>query len=95
MTEKQFQKQVTDFLHSQNIYYVKVWGGGFQRAGIPDLLCCIRGKFVALELKTEKGTPTVLQKYNIFKIQESGGFARILRPSEFAKFKREVMVGAI
>ncbi|MBP2655621.1 MAG: hypothetical protein H6Q73_3190 [Firmicutes bacterium] len=95
MTEKEFQKQVIQFLKSQNIYHIKIWGGGFQKAGIPDLLCCIRGKFVALELKTEKGRATVLQKYNLFKIQDAGGYARVLRPAEFERFKREVLTGAI
>ncbi|MBP2654228.1 MAG: hypothetical protein H6Q73_1797 [Firmicutes bacterium] len=95
MTEKQFQNNVIEFLKSQNIYHIKIWGGGYQKAGIPDLICCIRGKFMALELKTEKGTPTVLQKYNLFKIQEAGGYARILRPSEFDRFKREVLTDAI
>lgn len=95
MTEKQFQNKVLAFLQAERIYHVKIWGGGFQKAGIPDLLCCIRGKFVALELKTEKGAATVLQKYNLFKIEESGGYARVLRPSEFERFKREVMTGAI
>lgn len=95
MTEKQFQNEVVQFLKSHNIYHLKIWGGGFQKAGIPDLLCCIRGKFVALELKTEKGTPTVLQKYNLYKIQEAEGYARVLRPSEFERFKREVLTGAV
>lgn len=95
MTEKQFQEKVIEFLRSQKVYYVKIWGGGFQTAGIPDLLCCINGKFVALELKTEKGRATVLQKLNIFKIQEAGGYARVLRPSEFEGFKRQVLTGAI
>jgi len=95
LTEKQFQNNVIEFLKSQNIYHIKIWGGGYQKAGIPDLICCIRGKFMALELKTEKGTPTVLQKYNLFKIQEAGGYARILRPSEFDRFKREVLTDAI
>jgi Holliday junction resolvase len=95
LTEKQFQDKVIAFLRSQKIYHVKVWGGGYQTAGIPDILCCIQGKFVALELKTEKGKPTVLQKYNLFKIQEAGGHARILCPSEFEGFKRQVLTGAI
>lgn len=95
MTEKQFQNQVIAFLKLHNIYHIKVWGGGFQKAGIPDLLCCIKGKFVALELKTEKGKAAVLQKYNIFKIQEAGGYARVLRPSEFERFKREVLTSAL
>jgi len=95
LTEKQFQNQVAVFLKTRNIYYVKIWGGGFQKAGIPDLLCCVNGRFVALELKTEKGTATVLQKYNIFQIQEAGGYARVLRPSEFERFKMEVLTSAL
>jgi hypothetical protein len=95
LTEKQFQEKVIEFLRSQKVYCVKIWGGGFQTAGIPDLLCCIHGRFVALELKTEKGKATVLQKVSIFKIQEAGGYACVLRPSEFEGFKREVIAGAI
>ena len=95
MTEKQFQAKVLAFLKHQHIYHIKIWGGGYQKSGIPDILCCIRGRFVALELKTEKGAPTVLQKYNLFKIQEAGGYARVLKPSEFEQFKREVLTGAV
>lgn len=87
MTEAQFQKKVTDFLTRQNVYYVKVWGGGFQRAGIPDLLCNVNGFFVAVELKTEVGRTSKLQDYNIERIRESGGVAILLRPSGFENFK--------
>ena len=54
LTEKQFQNQVIAFLKAQNIYHIKIWGGGFQKAGIPDLLCCIGGKFVCLRAKNRK-----------------------------------------
>ena len=27
--------------------------GGFQKSGIPDLIICLRGRFIAIELKTE------------------------------------------
>lgn len=87
MTEAQFQKKVTDFLTRQNVYYVKVWGGGFQRAGIPDLLCNVNGFFVAVELKTEIGRTSKLQDYNIERIRGSGGVAIVLRPSGFEEFK--------
>lgn len=53
MLEKDFQNEVIKFLKQYNIYYIKVWGGGFQRAGIPDLIICLNGKFVAIELKNE------------------------------------------
>ncbi len=59
--------------------------------GIPDLILCLKGKFVAIELKNEDGKPSALQLYNIEKIKQSGGQAFILRPSEFEKFKEEVL----
>ena len=53
MLEKDFQKQVIEFLKQHDIYYIKVWGGGYQRSGIPDLIICLKGKFMAIELKTD------------------------------------------
>ncbi len=53
MLEKDFQKQVIEFLKQHNIYYIKVWGGGYQRSGIPDLIICLKGRFIAIELKTD------------------------------------------
>lgn len=91
MTEKQFETKVKQFLKSHNIWFTKIWGGGFQKAGIPDLLCCINGHFVAIELKGANGTATELQKYNIKKINESGGIGLILYPKDFRKFKALVL----
>ncbi len=91
MTEKQFETKVKQFLKSHNIWFTKIWGGGFQKAGIPDLLCCINGHFVAIELKGTNGTATELQKYNIKKINESGGIGLILYPKDFRKFKALVL----
>ena len=51
------------------------------RSGTPDILMCLGGKFVALELKTDEGVVSKLQEYNLTKIQESGGIAIILTPS--------------
>lgn len=53
MLERDFQKKVIKFLKDNNIYYIKVWGGGYQKAGIPDLIICLKGKFIAIELKNE------------------------------------------
>lgn len=59
--------------------------------GIPDLIICLKGKFIAIELKNEDGKPSALQLYNVKQIKQSGGQAFILRPSEFEKFKEEVL----
>ncbi|WDC83304.1 hypothetical protein PL321_11040 [Caloramator sp. mosi_1] len=52
-----------------------------------DLICCINGVFVAIELKSEIGNPTELQKMNIKNINSAGGIGVILYPSGFETFK--------
>lgn len=89
--EKNFENRVKNFLRDNNIWYIKIFGGGFQRAGIPDLLCCIDGLFMAIELKSENGTVSELQKMNIDKIKKSGGIAIILYPHQFAEFKKIIL----
>lgn len=89
--EKDFQLKVEKFLTDKGIYFVKYWGGGnFTRSGVPDLLCCIGGHFVGVELKTDDGKVSELQQYNINKIIQSGGLALVLRPSDFDDFKSMV-----
>ncbi|AGL03625.1 VRR-NUC domain-containing protein [Desulfoscipio gibsoniae] len=88
MTEKQLQKKVIKYLNSlPNTWFFKVWGGGFQRSGIPDLICCINGLFVALELKGTGGKSTKLQELNINNINAAGGIGLILYPADFKEFK--------
>lgn len=91
MTEKQFENQVKKFLKLHDIWFIKVWGGGFQKAGVPDLLACVNGFFVAIELKGKDGKPTPLQEYNIRQINESGGVGLILYPNQFEEFKELVL----
>lgn len=85
--EKTFENKVKKWLKEEGIYFVKIWGGGFQRAGIPDILCCVNGKFVALELKSETGKLSELQKYNLEKIKESGGIGLCVKPKDFENVK--------
>lgn len=49
--------------------------------GVPDILGVVRGRFVALELKTEDGVTDELQKWTLAKIAKAGGYARVVRPS--------------
>lgn len=50
----------------------KEHGGMYGTAGIPDIICCYRGRFYGFEVKTEDGEPTRLQEATIRKIQKAG-----------------------
>lgn len=49
--------------------------GIYAQAGVPDLLCCINGRFVAIEVKKPKKKPTAIQNAFIDAINLCGGFA--------------------
>ena len=48
------------------------------KKGIPDIIVCYRGKYVALEVKRPGKEPTDLQLWNIKAIRKSGGVAEIV-----------------
>lgn len=86
--EKIFETKVKDFLKSEGAWFVKFFANAYTQKGIPDVLACVNGYFVGIELKAQNGKPSELQKHHIKKIREAGGFAFILYPSGFDKFKR-------
>ena len=59
----------------------------FQPVVFPDLLICFRGRFIALELKSETGKPSKLQLYHKKLVEKAGGISIILQPHQFSKFK--------
>ena len=81
--EKQYENKIKQFLKDNGAYFVKFLGCGFTQAGVPDLLCCLNGRFIAIEVKADKGKPSPLQIHNIEKIRESGGIALIAYPKDF------------
>ena len=54
-------------------------------AGIPDVICCLDGRFFAFEVKTPDGVVTKLQERTIHKIKVAGGHAYVVRSVEDVK----------
>ena len=106
MTEKQFEAQVTKWLHTQGIYklgtnkqdkkvkqvgfYFIHFGGGFSASGIPDIIGCVNSTFIGLELKAPKGVASKIQEINIDTIKECNGYGDILYPKDFEAFKTKI-----
>ncbi len=51
--------------------------------GDPDLILCIRSLFVALELKSEKGEASALQKYKLEEIRKAEGYGFVVFPKNW------------
>ncbi len=90
--EKNFENRVKEFLKDMGCWQLKYWGGAvFTKSGIPDLLVCCKGAFIAVELKAPKGTPSDLQIYNLRQIDNAGGYAVLLYPDQWETFRNFVI----
>lgn len=87
--EKNFENRIKAFLKGEGAWFIKYWAGSqFTKSGVPDILACVHGYFVAIEVKGPNGIPSELQLHTIKKIREAGGFAFVLYPSGFEEFKQ-------
>ena len=59
-----------------DIFFWKEHGGPYGTSGIPDIICCYKGRFLGLEAKLPGGKLTELQKRTLDKINAAGGIAR-------------------
>lgn len=84
--EKTFENKIKAELKRRGHWYVKYFANRNTRAGVPDLLCCINGRFVAIEVKADKGSASALQLYQIEEINAAGGIAITLYPKEYDHF---------
>lgn len=71
--EKKLQDKCIVYLKSKGIYHLNLYGDGFSGKGKPDILACIRGKFVAFELKVGSNGMQDDQKIHKLRIERSGG----------------------
>lgn len=76
--EAKVKAQVVKLLKAHEAYYFFPATYGMGRSGVPDVVCCVRGKFVAVECKAGKNTTTALQDREIKAIQTARGIAVVI-----------------
>lgn len=69
------KQAIKKYLDSIDCWYFSPAMNGFGKAGVPDLVACIAGKFYGIEVKRESKVPTVLQNRMLEEISEAGGTA--------------------
>lgn len=80
MKEADIVRAILKYLKSvPGCFSWKEHGGMYGTAGIPDVICCYKGRFIGFEVKTDIGKPTELQKATIRKILACGGTALVVR----------------
>lgn len=86
--EAKVKASVRKLLDTLNIYHFMPPANGFGRAGIPDIVGCMDGHFIAIECKAGKGTTTALQDRELNAILNAGGTTYIARENNIAELKQ-------
>jgi Holliday junction resolvase len=76
--EAKVKKKVVDVLKKNGAYYFFPATGGYGRSGVPDIVSCYRGVFIAIECKAGSNKPTALQEAEMRKIREASGFTLVV-----------------
>jgi Holliday junction resolvase len=76
--ESKVKTSVVKILKKHNIYYFFPATHGYGRSGVPDIICCANGKFIAIECKAGDNKPTALQELEISRIRAAKGIAAVI-----------------
>jgi hypothetical protein len=74
--ESDLSRDVIEYLNGvPQCWAYKSHGGAYQRAGIPDIVGCYKGRFFGVELKVRDKYPSALQRKTLQEIRDVGGLA--------------------
>lgn len=85
--EAKVKAKVVAAVKKAGAYYCMPVTGGFGNSGVPDILICHKGRFIAVECKAGKGKVTALQQHNIDSINRAGGVALVVNESNIDEIK--------
>jgi len=72
--EAKVKNKVKQILKEYGAYQFSPQTGGYGRSGIPDIIACYKGRFIAVECKAGNNKPTRLQEKELRDICSACGF---------------------
>ena len=76
--ETKVKRKVTVILNKYDAYFFFPPSNGFGRSGIPDIIACYCGQFIAIECKAGKNITTALQRRELNAIEDAMGYALVI-----------------
>lgn len=75
--------KVRALLNKHGVYHFMPATGGYGRSGIPDIIACHSGFFLAIECKAGNGKLTALQAKELDTIADHGGIVFVANETNF------------
>lgn len=88
--ESKVKKQAVEVLKREGVYYFYPVTGGFGRSGVPDIICCLNGRFFGIECKAGTNKPTALQEAEMARIRLAGGKTLVVNETNLNDVKELV-----
>jgi Holliday junction resolvase len=88
--EKWVKQQVVKMLKERGIYYFFPIAGAYSSVGVPDIVACVRGRFVGIECKAGNNRPTELQLRNLEAIRDNEGIAMVVNENDLEILKNKL-----
>ena len=76
--EGKVKASVVKLLKKYEVYYFFPATHGMGRSGVPDIICCAKSLFIAIECKAGRGQVTALQARELKRIGDAGGCTFII-----------------
>jgi len=73
--EKRIQKDIVTWLKGDGFHVDVINKGMYGTNGIADIIACKNGRYIAIEVKRQGNTPTLLQERWLEDVQDVGGIA--------------------
>lgn len=90
--EKKVKDKVVKLLKAYDVYYFFPATHGFGRSGVPDVICCVAGRFLGVECKAGDNKPTPLQKRELEAITKAGGVSLVVNETNLTMLE-EILKG--
>jgi hypothetical protein len=85
--ERKVKNKCVEILKEHDAYHFFPASNGLGRAGIPDIIVCAHGYFVAIECKAGKGKTTALQDRELQRIRGAGGVSLVINEHNLDQLK--------
>jgi len=85
--EKKVKSKVVIQLKELGAYYFYPVTSGYGASGVPDIVACLKGRFIGIECKANGNKPTALQQMNLDQIAAQGGIALVIDETNVNQLK--------
>ena len=88
--EKWVKQQVVKMLKKRHVYYFFPVANAYTSIGVPDIVACIRGRFVGIECKAGNNRVTELQLRNLEAIRDNSGIALVVNENDLEALEQRL-----